>query len=60
MLNPSLHQPACVGWGTLHDLPRSAALVPGLGFVNDLSLQHHRFPRSYFLSQQITHSSGEL
>lgn len=47
-------------WRLLHDSPRYAALVPGLRFVNDLGLQHHGLPRSYFLSQQIAHCGGEL
>lgn len=44
----------------VRDSPRYAALVLGLRFVNDLSLQHHGLPGSYFLSQQIAHSGGEL
>lgn len=44
----------------LYDSPRYAALVPGLRFVYDLGLQHHGLPGSYFLSQQIAHSGGEL
>lgn len=44
----------------VRDSPRNAALVLGLRFVNDLSLQHHGLSGSYFLSQQIAHSGGEL
>lgn len=43
-----------------YDSPWYTAQVPGLQFVNDLRLQHHRLPRSYFLPQQIPHSGGEL
>lgn len=43
-----------------YDSPRYTAQVPGLQFVNDLHLDHHRFPRSYLLPQQVSHSGGEL
>lgn len=66
MLNPT-HQFHLPGHGavsdvphSLHDSPRYGALVPGLRFVNDLGLEHHGLPGSYFLSQQIAHSGGEL
>lgn len=44
----------------LHDSPWYTAKAPGLQFINDLRLQHNRLPGSYFLPQQISHSSGEL
>lgn len=43
-----------------HDSPMYICQVPGLYFINDLRLHQHRLPRSYLLSQQISHSCGEL
>lgn len=44
----------------VYDSPGYAAQAPCLQLSDDLCLQQHGLPRSHFLPQQISHSSGEL
>lgn len=58
LLLPDSVQSSMLCWK--YDSPWYTAQVPGLQLVNDLRFQHHRLPGSYFLPQQVSHSSGEL